>query len=121
MQRSRLAPIAFALLVACGGGSKPESIGNATNDNAARPQPTQMTNVVMQTQAGGIIELNPKVDPDKAMHRATDEMTAHCGRDNFTIIQEGEEAIGQDTTGTTTRTLTAWRVHYVCNDAISKP
>ena len=94
--------------------------------------------VIQRTQVGGVIELNG--DPGKAMEQANEEMAAHCGPNNFTVVQEGEEAIGTDTytnvdestasktsrngrrttsgTSTTaqqsTRTATAWRVHYQC-------
>jgi hypothetical protein len=97
--------------------------------------------VIQRTQAGGVIELNG--DRGKAMEQANQEMAAHCGPNNYTITQEGEEAIGTDTysredtsaaasqsrsgrhqtadsttTGqTSTRTATAWRVHYACNGA----
>jgi hypothetical protein len=94
--------------------------------------------VLQRTQTGGLIELQG--DRGKAMEQANQEMAAHCGPNNFTITQEGEEAIGTDTvaqenqstdsktskngrrsasdTTTTqtqsTRTATAWRVHYNC-------
>ena len=94
--------------------------------------------VIQRTQTGGVLELNG--DRGKAMEQANQEMAAHCGPDNFTVVQEGEEAIGTDTittvdessgsktskdgrrtrneTATTeqqsTRTATAWRVHYQC-------
>lgn len=97
--------------------------------------------VIQRTQAGGVIELQG--DRGKAMEQANQEMAAHCGPNNYTIVQEGEEAIGTDTytredtsadahqsrsgrhqyadsttTGqTSTRTATAWRVHYQCNGA----
>ena len=97
--------------------------------------------VIQRTQSGGVIELNG--DRGKAMEQANQEMSAHCGPGNFTILQEGEEAVGTDTivnedtaqdsrtsrsgrrsstdTSTTqttsTRTATAWRVHYACNGA----
>lgn len=97
--------------------------------------------VIQRTQVGGVIELQG--DRGKAMEQANQEMAAHCGPNNYTIIQEGEEAIGTDTytredtsasahssrsgrhqhadsttTGqTSTRTATAWRVHYQCNGA----
>jgi hypothetical protein len=97
--------------------------------------------VIQRTQAGGVIELQG--DRGKAMEQANQEMAAHCGPNNFTIVQEGEEAIGTDTfaredtstdtanskngrrsaTDTTTtaqqstRTATAWRVHYQCGGA----
>lgn len=101
--------------------------------------------VIQRTQAGGVIELQG--DRGKAMEQANQEMAAHCGPNNYTIVQEGEEAIGTDTysredtsadahtsrsgrhtsadsttTGqTSTRTATAWRVHYQCNGAAGAP
>jgi hypothetical protein len=101
--------------------------------------------VINRTQAGGVIELQG--DRGKAMEQANSEMAAHCGPNNYTIVQEGEEAIGTDTysredqsaaatqsrsgrtqyadsttTGqTSTRTATAWRVHYQCNGAAGGP
>lgn len=97
--------------------------------------------VIHRDQIGGVIELQG--DPGKAMEQANQEMAAHCGPNNFTIVQEGEEAIGTDTftredqatdsktskngrrsaTDSTTtaqqstRTATAWRVHYQCGGA----
>jgi hypothetical protein len=97
--------------------------------------------VISRTQSGGVIELQG--DRGKAMEQANSEMNAHCGPGNFTITQEGEEAIGTDTvqqnntqqdtatsrsgrrsstdtastTTQSTRTATAWRVHYQCNGA----
>ncbi len=97
--------------------------------------------VINRTQAGGVIELQG--DRGKAMEQANQEMASHCGPNNYTIVQEGEEAIGtdtytredtnaasqtsrsgrrQDAASTTqgqqsTRTATAWRVHYQCNGA----
>ncbi len=101
--------------------------------------------VIQRTQTGGVIELQG--DRGKAMEQANAEMNAHCGPGNFTITQEGEEAIGTDTvaredsssdtarsrTGrheatdsstvqtTSTRTATAWRIHYQCNGAAGAP
>jgi len=97
--------------------------------------------VIHRDQVGGVIELQG--DRGKAMEQASQEMSAHCGPNNFTIVQEGEEAIGTDTfsredqatdaktskngrrsasDSTTTaqqstRTATAWRVHYQCGGA----
>ena len=97
--------------------------------------------VIQRTQAGGVIELQG--DRGKAMEQANSEMASHCGPNNWTIVQEGEEAIGTDTytredtnAGSTTsrdgrrtqggatttgqqstRTATAWRIHYQCNGA----
>ncbi len=101
--------------------------------------------VISRTQAGGVIELQG--DRGKAMEQANSEMNAHCGPGNFTITQEGEEAIGTDTVAredtsadsatsrsgrrsssdsttvaqSSTRTATAWRVHYACNGAGGPP
>src|SRR3569623_2425731 len=78
------------------------------------------------------------------MEDAQNQMAAQCGPNNYTIVQQGEEAIGTDTytqentgstdhtsrSGRTTtsdtstqgtqspRTATAWRVHYQCNGAL---
>ena len=95
--------------------------------------------VIQRTQTGGVIELQG--DRGKAMEQANQEMASHCGPNNYTIVQEGEEAVGTDTysrqdtnsggtsngrsyqEGSTTqgqqstRTATAWRVHYQCNGA----
>jgi hypothetical protein len=97
--------------------------------------------VIQRNQTGGVIELQG--DRGKAMEQANQEMASHCGPNNFTIVQEGEEAIGTDTytqentnaaadtsrngrhtradsqtSGVqSTRTATAWRVHYQCNGA----
>ncbi|MGE5181440.1 MAG: hypothetical protein ACM31C_05240 [Acidobacteriota bacterium] len=105
--------------------------------------------VIQRTQTGGIIELQG--DRGKAMEQANQEMASHCGPNNYTIVQEGEEAVGTDTysqsntqygQGTSTspdgqqqvtqggqqtnqvqstRTATAWRVHYACNGAGGAP
>lgn len=101
--------------------------------------------VIQRTQAGGVIELQG--DRGKAMEQANQEMASHCGPNNYTIMQEGEEAVGTDTytredtsasasqsrsgrhqhadsttTGQqSTRTATAWRVHYQCNGAAGGP
>jgi len=101
--------------------------------------------VLQRTQTGGVIELSG--DRGKAMEQANQDMAAHCGPNNFTIVQEGEEAVGTDTytredtndtshasrSGrtttndsttqgqTSTRTATAWRVHYQCNGAGGPP
>lgn len=97
--------------------------------------------VIQRTQSGGVIELSG--DRGKAMEQANQEMASHCGPNNFTIVQEGEEAVGTDTytqeqttdrtsrSGrtnqettqgqTSTRTATAWRVHYQCNGAGGPP
>jgi len=101
--------------------------------------------IIQRTQTGGVIELQG--DRQKAMEQANQAMASHCGPNNFTITQEGEEAVGTDTysredtaaaaqtsrsgrtttadsttTGVqSTRTATAWRVHYQCNGAGGPP
>jgi hypothetical protein len=101
--------------------------------------------VIQRNQSGGVIELSG--DRGKAMEQANQEMASHCGPNNYQIVQEGEEAIGTDTyvredtttdtaqsrsgrrsasdTTTTgqqsTRTATAWRVHYQCAGAGGPP
>ena len=101
--------------------------------------------VIQRNQRGGVIELSG--DRGKAMEQANQEMSAHCGPNNYQITQEGEEAIGTDTVmqedtaqdsrtsrsgrrsstdssttqTTSTRTATAWRVHYQCNGAGGPP
>jgi len=101
--------------------------------------------VIQRNQNGGVIELSG--DRGKAMEQANSEMSSHCGPNNYQIVQEGEEAIGTDTytredtaqdsatsrsgrrsstdsttTGQqSTRTATAWRVHYQCNGAGGGP
>ena len=101
--------------------------------------------VIQRSQSGGVIELQG--DRGKAMEQANQEMASHCGPNNYTIVQEGEEAVGTDTvvqqntqdtehtsrSGRTTtedtqsqqvqstRTATAWRVHYQCNNAGAPP
>ena len=98
--------------------------------------------LIQQTPQGGILELQG--DRGKAMEDAQNQMSAQCGPNNYTIVQQGEEAIGTDTysrqdssavdqtsrSGRTTtsdstssgvqstRTATAWRVHYQCNGAM---
>jgi len=94
--------------------------------------------LIQRTPTSGILELDG--DRGKAMEQANQQMALHCGQNNFTIMQEGEEAVGTDTyvredqasdtktsnggrktatdTATTTqqstRTATVWRVHYQC-------
>ena len=101
--------------------------------------------VIQRTQQGGVIELQG--DRGKAMEQANQEMASHCGPNNFTVTQEGYEAIGTDTYTTqnaqdtehtshsgrtttdqqttqgvtSTRTAQAWRVHYQCNGAAGAP
>ncbi|HEV7555748.1 MAG TPA: hypothetical protein VGO00_09855 [Kofleriaceae bacterium] len=104
-----------------------------------------MAKVISRNKQGGIIELQG--DRGKAMEDANQQMAAHCGPGNFSITQEGEEAIGTDTVQqqqttdtehtsrngrttkddekqtevTSTRTATAWRVHYACGQGAAQP
>jgi len=86
---------------------------------------------VQRTQYGGVVALEG--DRGKAMEAAHDEMARHCGPGNYTILQEGEEVIGSETSygertdydsegqstggGSTTTNKTEWRVHYQCGGA----
>ena len=97
--------------------------------------------VVQRTQYGGVIALQG--DRGKAMEDARRQMDTHCGAQNYTIVQEGEEVIGTDTSygertdaasndtgtrsasetsgGASTRQATEWRVHYQCGGAPEAP
>jgi len=95
--------VLILLLVACGGPTKkPDDIGNKTTTDA----PMGSAKVIQRSQTGGVIELGG--DRGTALEDASKAMSDHCGKDNFMVVQEGEEAIGDSTE-------TAWRVHYVCN------
>ena len=50
--------------------------------------------LITQNQAGGVFRING--DRGKGMEDAQKQMAAHCGPGNFTITQQGEEAIGTD-------------------------
>jgi hypothetical protein len=101
--------------------------------------------IISRNAQGGIIELQG--DRGKAMEQANQEMASHCGPGNYSIVQEGEEAVGTDTIQqqqtqdtehtsrsgrtttdnqqttnvTSTRTATAWRVHYACGAGAAQP
>ena len=116
MSRISIAFVCAALLAACG---------------SAR--------VVNRNQTGGVIALNG--DRGKAMEQAHREMAAHCGPGNYTIVQEGEVVVGQDTVARTdqdtyehrdgtsstatgaasTRDATEWRVSYQCGGGGGAP
>jgi hypothetical protein len=114
---------------ACGGSSKPAEKPISNTDTASTPESSGPKGpgegrVIQRTQTGGVIELSG--DRRGAMKQADEEMAAHCGPNNYTIVQEGEEAVGADTYSpsgsapsnngsVTTRTETAWRLHYQCN------
>lgn len=67
--------------------------------------------VLHQTEYEGVIELQG--DHNKAMEQANEEMAAHCGLSNFTVVRDGLEPIGPEHGD---RPDTAWRVHYECGD-----
>lgn len=50
--------------------------------------------LVTQNQTGGVFRLTGV--RDKAMADAHKQMAAHCGPGNYTVVQQGEEAIGTD-------------------------
>src|SRR5688572_29727734 len=107
--------VVLVVLAGCWTGSSEKPREPAPIANTA-PKPQARADTVQRTQSGGVIQLDG--DRDRAMASALAEMNAHCGTNNFTITQEGEEAIGQDALdGTPIKIVTAWRVHYVCNSS----
>jgi len=120
--RAALACTLF-VVVACGGSNKqaaqPASITNKTGSVEPATQGPGEGRVIQRMQSGGVIELSG--DRRAAMKQADEEMAAHCGPNNYTIVQEGEEAIGTDSydpsipSTQSQRTATAWRLHYQCN------
>lgn len=88
--------------------------------------------IVNRNQYGGTIALEG--DRNKAMERAHQAMSSHCGPNNYTIVSEGETVIGQDSAassetvqhkdgtvtqeaGSSTRDAVEWRVVYQCGNA----
>jgi len=99
------------VLAACGGKAQPAPpVENKEHAVDIEQKTVAEARVIQRTNNGGVIELAG--DRDNAMKAAMDEMSAHCGPDAYTIVQEGEEAVGHDGGP---RTATAWRVHYQCN------
>jgi hypothetical protein len=94
--------VVLLVVIACGGTRPPSMPSNRAAPGTA-PE---------QKRTGGVIDLRPG-DRDWAMEHALDEMAAHCGPDNFKIVQEGEEV--RDATNPTLGPKTVWRVHYLCN------
>jgi hypothetical protein len=99
------------VIAACGGKPPPEKpVENKEPRVKDIVQPLAAgAKVIMRTSSGGVVELEG--DREKAMRLADQEMAAHCGPSAYTIVQEGEEAIGSEDGGM----ATAWRVHYQCN------
>jgi len=87
--------------------------------------------VVNRSQYGGTIALQG--DRNKAMEQAHQEMSAHCGPGNYTIVREGEVVVGQDqvarsdtdydkqgestAASSSTRDAVEWRIEYQCGGA----
>jgi hypothetical protein len=88
--------------------------------------------IVNRSQYGGTIALEG--DRNKAMERAHQAMTSHCGPNNYTIVSEGETVVGTDSAassettqqkdgtvtqeaGSSTRDAVEWRVVYQCGGA----
>jgi hypothetical protein len=107
--------VAVVLLAGCWTSSSPPPAPvNKPDPAPVNARPAGDGRLVQRTQSGGVIELSG--NRATAMTGATEQMSAHCGENNFTVIQEGEEAVGKDTLGTGQVTITtAWRIHYVCN------
>jgi hypothetical protein len=90
---------------------------------------------VNRTQYNGVIALEG--DRNKAMEQAHQQMAAHCGPGQYTIIREGETVVGQDqvarsdsyveedgesqVASSSTRDATEWRVEYQCAGAPPAP
>jgi hypothetical protein len=90
---------------------------------------------VNRTQYNGVIALEG--DRNKAMEQAHQQMAAHCGPGQYTIIREGETVVGQDqvarsdsyveedgesqVASSSTRDATEWRVEYQCAGAPPPP
>ena len=73
--------------------------------------------VVQKTPIGGTIELQG--DHNKAMEQANEEMAAHCGFSNFTVLFEGAEPLELDSTPEKPAdSRTAYRVRYQCDAGI---
>ena len=100
------------LLVGCWTGSAPPAPAKTPPPSVEAPPPGS-ARLVYRTADGGVLELDG--DRSAAMKDASAQMTDHCGDDNFTVVQEGEEAVGNDTVGGEVTISTAWRVHYQCN------
>ena len=95
--------------------------------------------MIRTTANGGVIELQG--DRSKAMEQATSDMNQKCGRNNFTIVQDGEEPVINDSitpetqqdqsqaastgaaapTETSSRQVMAWRIHFECSGAAGGP
>ena len=91
--------------------------------------------LITRDQYGGVIALDG--DRQKAMEDASKMMAANCGGP-YTIVSEGEQVVGSDTThtdqtytpkdgkvvnqgGESTRNVTEWRVRYQCGAGQGMP
>lgn len=75
--------------------------------------------LVHRTQYSGVLELQG--DRGKAMDVASSEMAAHCGANNYTIVQEGYEPPGPPGGPRGPGGGMVWRVHYQCNAPAGAP
>jgi hypothetical protein len=100
----------LVLAIACSSPKPAPIVANrAAGSAVAVPRaPAGRARLVVRTQTGGVIELAG--DREIALQRSMDLMTTHCGPQNFTIVQEGEEAVASEGDAITT----AWRIHYQC-------
>jgi len=104
--------LGLVLLAACGGGgAKPAPTLKNSEDGATRETPMGRAKQIVKDNDGGVIELIG--ERNTALERANIEMAKHCGSEQYTIFQEGEESV--DTNPCAIRPETAWRVHYSCN------
>jgi hypothetical protein len=102
--------ILLMFLLACGGKAPAPAPVENTAPGSAEPSSDGTIRVVQRGSTGGVIELAGS--RDAAMASADKEMASVCGANQYTITQEGEEAV-KGTDGNITGT--AWRVHYQCN------
>jgi hypothetical protein len=114
MRASAAALAAILACAACGGSKKPAPVvnvvtGEPPESSPAAPEPPGDARTIQRTQNGGVVELQG--NHADAMAAAQKQFDAHCGPNNATITQEGEEVIG-DTDASPAQT--AWRVYYSC-------
>jgi hypothetical protein len=93
--------------------------------------------LVERNQYGGVLAL-VGFDRQKAMQNAHVTMASHCGPGAYTVVQEGETVVGQQTReteeagktkegkvrkegGSQTTNMTEWRLTYRCNNAPGGP
>ncbi|MFT3698574.1 MAG: hypothetical protein QM831_35845 [Kofleriaceae bacterium] len=100
-------------LAACHPAPAPAPIKETPSPAAPEPPKPTMegVRVVTRNADGGVFALTG--NRSTAMDHANAEMAKHCGgKDMFTIVQEGEEFLGDNSS---VRSPSEWRVHYVCS------